>query len=218
MVIRRFVAAIAVIVAFAVSAPPSKAAASAEMIAQGRAMIQGIVDEVVSLLDRKDITIAERDKRFQVIFRKNFNVPALGRYALGRYWRKASEAQRAEYLKVFERFVVKIYSVRLGQFAGEKIKIVSARPDTKGVVVESEIITGDSKAPIVLKWRIRETKSGLKIVDVVIENISMALTQKQDFASVMRQRNDGIDALVAALERKIKALDAKSAKKTKKSK
>lgn len=214
MVVRRFITALAVIVVFAVSAPPSQAAASAETIAQGRAMIQGIVDEVVALISRKDISVADRDKQFQVIFRKNFNVPALGRYALGRYWRKASEAQRAEYLKVFERFVVKTYSVRLGQFAGEKIKIVSARPDTKGVVVESEIITGDGKAPIVLKWRIRETKMGLRIVDVVIENISMALTQKQDFASVMRQQNDGISALVAALERKIKALDAKSAKKT----
>lgn len=214
MGIRRFIAAFAVIVVFAVSAPSVQAAASAEMVKQGRDMIQRIADEVIFLLGRKDLSVADRDKRFEKIFRESFNVPALGRYALGRYWRKATEAQRAEYLKVFERFVVRTYSVRLGQFAGEKFKVVSAAPDTKGVVVASEIITTDGKAPIELKWRIRETKMGLKIVDVVIENISMALTQKQDFASVMRQQNDGIKALVAALERKIKALETKSAKKT----
>ncbi|MHA1538283.1 MAG: MlaC/ttg2D family ABC transporter substrate-binding protein, partial [Alphaproteobacteria bacterium] len=118
----------------------------------------------------------------------------------------ATPAQRKAYLDVFERFIVKTYTVRLGQYAGEQFKVIKAMgPDERGVyLVDSEIVRPE-RNKISLSWTIRRAKSGLRVVDIVIENLSMAQTQREDFAAIIRKRGS-IDGLIAALEEKMKKL------------
>ncbi len=195
----------AVLLSAALAWVPAPAPA-ADMEQDAMAMIQRVADTVIAILERKDISVEERDKRFQDLFVQNFNVRAIGRFALGRHWRKADKAKRQQYLQVFETFVVKTYAVRLGQYTGERFKVTGSVPDKRGVMVTSEIVAS-SGPPVDLKWRIRRAKGTLKVVDVVIENISMALTQRQDFASVIRQRGGTVDGLIDALKEKIERID-----------
>ncbi len=188
-----------------VAAWPSTARAQ-NMEDEAREMVQVMADKVISILDRCDLSSKERDDRFRDLFITHFNVDGLGRFALGRHWRKANKAQRTAYLDIFKHFVVKTYAVRLGQYAGEKFEVLSAKPDGKGVAVTSVIVTPGGP-PIELKWRVRKTKASLQVVDVVIENISMALTQRQDFASVIQRRGGRIEGLVTALRDKVRQLE-----------
>lgn len=120
----------------------------------------------------------------------------IGRFALGRYWRSASPAQQEEYLGLFESMIVEIYSRRFGDYNGEKFEILSARELGKTDVIVSSRIVPKNNVPIALDWRVRQKKGRFVIIDVMVEGVSMALTQRSDFASVIQRGGGNIDVLL----------------------
>ena len=190
-------------VAVLVMAPGTRA----ESAQDAGAMISNLANRALQILGDKSIPPAKREANFRVLFAQNFHIRSIGVFVLGRHWRQATPAQRKAYLDVFERFIVKTYTVRLSQYAGEKFKVVKAMgPDDRGVYLVDSVINRPDRANISLSWTIRRAKAGLRVVDIVIENLSMAQTQREDFAAIIRKRGS-IDGLIAALREKMKKLD-----------
>ncbi len=181
--------------------------ARAQSAQDASAMVSSLANRALQILGDKSIPLAEREANFRVLFTENFHIRSIGVFVLGRHWRRATPAQRKAYLDVFERFIVKTYTVRLRQYTGEKFKIIRAMgPDERGVyLVDSEINRPD-RNKISLSWTLRRAKAGLRVVDIVIQNLSMAQTQREDFAAIIRRRGS-IDGLISALEEKMKKLD-----------
>ncbi len=140
----------------------------------------------------------ERIGAFRSLLNEGFDLPLIGRYALGRYWRRATPDQKSEYAQLFEDFIVRTYAARLGQYSGETLKVVSSRADNKDMIVTSEIVRDDQPA-IRVDWRVRESDSGPKIVDVVVEGVSMLLTQRDEFASVIQRSGGNVEGLLTRL-------------------
>lgn len=181
--------------------------ARAQSAQDASAMVSGLADRALKLLGDKSISQTKREADFRILFTENFHVRSIGVFVLGRHWRRATPVQRKAYLRVFERFIVKIYTVRLGQYAGEQFKVLkSVGPDDRGVYLVDSEINRPEKTNISLSWTIRRAKAGLRVVDIVIENLSMAQTQREDFAAIIRRRGS-IDGLIAALEEKMKKLE-----------
>lgn len=179
----------------------------AESAQDAGAMISNLANRALQILGDKSIPPAKREANFRVLFAQNFHIRSIGVFVLGRHWRQATPAQRKAYLDVFERFIVKTYTVRLSQYAGEKFKVVKAiGPDDRGVYLVDSVINRPDRAKISLSWTIRRAKAGLRVVDIVIENLSMAQTQREDFAAIIRKRGS-IDGLISALREKMKKLD-----------
>ena len=207
MYTRRFILTCAALLALGVIWQPARSAASIED--EAAEMVQHLANRALVILADKDMPREPREKELRKLLLDNFNVRAIGRFVIGAHWRLASKARRAEYLKVFETYVVRTYTVQLAQFAGERFKVLAAIPDKRGVLVKTQVIP-PNRAPVDLKWRVRKSKTrGLKIVDVVVENISMALTQRQEFAAVIQKRGGTLKGLIDALHEKNKQLDAK---------
>ena len=187
-------------------------AAHAAMVDEGRAIIKSIQDGFLRVYTTGSITRAERERKFGELFIRHFDFRTVGKWVMGRPWRTATPAQRAAYLKEFQTYLVKTYIVQIGAFEeGETVKIVSAKPDNKGVVVTSLMIRPHGKRPIEVKWRLRRKKTGVLMVrDVVIENISMALNQRREFAAVYQKRGGSVDGLIAAIREKIAELDRRN--------
>ena len=181
--------------------------ARAQSAQDASAMVSSLANRALQILGDKSIPLAEREANCRVLFTENFHNRSIGVFVLGRHWRRATPAQRKAYLNVFERFIVKTYTVRLRQYTGEKFKIIRAMgPDERGVyLVDSEINRPD-RNKISLSWTLRRAKAGLRVVDIVIQNLSMAQTQREDFAAIIRRRGS-IDGLISALEEKMKKLD-----------
>jgi phospholipid transport system substrate-binding protein len=196
-----------VAIALVTMAPLSvSTAAHAQSAADARTMVQNMATRALKVLADKSVSRAQREAEFATLFKQNFHIRTIGVFVLGRHWRRATPEQRKAYLEVFERLIVKTYTVRLSQYAGEKFRIRGASgPDNGAYTVDSEVVR-EGRAPIPLRWAIRKSRSGLKIVDVVIENLSMAQTQRDDFAAILRQRGS-IDGLIKALQDKMDALD-----------
>jgi phospholipid transport system substrate-binding protein len=151
-----------------------------------------------------DVPVDEKTARFRELFTDAFDIPAVSRFVLARSWRAADDAERDEFVGLFEDVIVYTWSRRFGEYEGQTIEVRSTAPDGEtGVVVDSAIVdkTGQS---ISVQWRLRQRDTGLKIVDVVVEGVSMAITYRQDYASVIRQ-NGGLAGLMAELRKQIEA-------------
>jgi phospholipid transport system substrate-binding protein len=133
-------------------------------------------------------------------------VPEIGRFVLGRYWNVATPDQQQQYLKLFGTYVVAIYANRFSQYSGERFTVGTSQPNPDGATVSSQIIRPSGGPPINIAWKIAKTGASYKIRDVVVENLSMTVTQRAEFSSVVERGgggNAGIDTLNNTLKQKI---------------
>jgi phospholipid transport system substrate-binding protein len=150
-----------------------------------------------------DLPPAQREARFRQLFRDNFDTPAIARFVLGRYWRIATEAERREFMKLFEDYIVLAYSARLSGHDNAVFKVQGSRSDQDGLFVASEIIPAGSNQPLKVDWRLLNDNGSYKIGDVIVDGISMAVTQRSEFASVIQRSGGRLQGLLAAMREKI---------------
>lgn len=183
------------------SAIPDVAHASAD---SARNFITGLGKETVAALQRPD-PMPQKAAKMEDILRRGFDFQTIGRFVLGRYWNTATPQQREEYLKVFTDFVAKSYSRRLAEEATVTgFNITNLRDLGEGDYLVQTAITRPSGAPLNYEWRVRDAGGQTKIVDVIVEGVSLLVTQRSDFTSVAGQ--SGIDGLIANLRNKVAAL------------
>jgi phospholipid transport system substrate-binding protein len=137
--------------------------------------------------------------RFRELLREDFDVPGIARFVLGRYWNAATEEQRAEYVRLFEDYISLAYSTRLAEYTGEKFKVTGSRPDADGAIVSSQIIRPAGGPPVKVDWRLTGRNGVYKISDVSVDGISMAVTQRSEFASVIQHNGGQVQGLITML-------------------
>lgn len=164
------------------------------------AFIQKLGDQAIAVLRDDSVSLKERETTFRGLLSNGFDLNVIGRFVLGRYWRSATKEQRADYLRVFSEYILQTYSAMLGGYAGETLTVLSEQPSGKKDTIVRTRIDRPDGAPVQTEWRVRSQDGSYKIVDVMIEGISMAVTQRGEFQSVI-QRN-GIDGLIQILEAK----------------
>ncbi|MCW5751812.1 MAG: ABC transporter substrate-binding protein [Alphaproteobacteria bacterium] len=170
--------------------------------------IRELGGELLSLLSRKEIGAAEREAEFRRLFVKGADVDLLARFALGRYWREASEAERREYRELFESFVVKSYAQRLAGYSGETFTIQDTRAiDERDTLVNTHIERPGGQPPLRVDWRLRRTGQELRVIDMMVEGISMAVTQREEFTSVIHRNGGKVSELNNLLRERIAALN-----------
>ena len=155
----------------------------------------------------------ERDKEFRRILNDGFDVRAIGKWVLGRYWRKAKDDEKEEYLSLFEDFIVVTYSLRFEGYSGSDITLNVTESITKNdndAIVRSQIKRPQSNTPILVDWRVKSnTNNQLKVVDVVVAGVSMSQAQRSEFSSVIKNSNGKISGLIKALKNKTAQLASK---------
>jgi phospholipid transport system substrate-binding protein len=150
--------------------------------------------------------MAQREQVFRRLLSEGFALDLIGRFAMGRYWRTATPVQRSDYSTLFSVYILKTYSKRLGGYAGETLSVTGTREAGKQDVLVQTKISRPSGPPLEAGWRVRDIKGTLKIVDIMVEGISMALTQRQEFAAVISQR--GVNGLIVALRARADEMSA----------
>lgn len=183
-------------------------AAQAESLDAGEAteLIEQLGTETLGLLTNKELARNEQQREVRRLLRKGFAVNAISRFVLGRYWRVSSESQQTEYQTLFVEYVIDYLVANLGRYSGQTFQVVGERPDgPRGAIVESRVASPDG-APVTVHWRVRGTGNGPKIVDVVVEGVSLALTQRAEFASVIQRKGGSVDGLIEELRLKLEEL------------
>lgn len=188
-------------------APPSGALA-AETVDQkaAAAFLQDLGERAIAVLADKDQALAKREEAVEVMLRDNLELETMGRFVLGPEWRKASDAQRKDYVELFSEFVVRTYSRRLGGYGGQKFLVTGTSQAGKSdALVVTAITSDDGSPPVQAGWRVKTADDGkLKIVDVIVEGVSMLQTQRSEFDSVVRR--SGLEGLMVLLKEKLEQL------------
>jgi len=176
---------------------------------EASSFVQELGSQAIGVLQDDSHTLEQREARFREILVKGFDLDLIGRFVLARYWKSADDDQRANYLRAFGEFIVHKYSAMLGGYSGEVMTVVSEqRSGDKDVLVHTRI-DRPSGPPIVTHWRVRGSGDEQRIIDVVIEGISMAVTQRAEFKSVVKRH--GIDGLIQILDAQSNKLSATAA-------
>jgi phospholipid transport system substrate-binding protein len=150
---------------------------------------------------------------FRELFREDFDVPGLGRFVLGRFWRIFTPSEQQEFLAFFENFVVLTYSKTLQEYAdgGGSSRVISSRPDPDGAIVSSEIIRGSGPwaghgptlRPIRVDWRLSARDGMYKISDVIIDGLSMAANGRSQLEGVVERNGGRVQAILAVMRQQI---------------
>lgn len=196
---RRFVVALATVAMLWLSmgGSPSAVAALSPTENDAVAFVQRLGDQAVQTLGASDMSLEEREEKVRGLLREGFDFAFIGRFVLGRHWRTMTPEQQSDYLQLFSAFVLKVYSSRLGGYAGETFKITGTRPAGKqDILVRTEIIR-PSGPPLDCEWRVRVIDGRQRIIDVMVAGISMAVTQRSEFSSVISR--NGFEGLLHAL-------------------
>lgn len=163
--------------------------------------------EALQALGTPGTTLEQKETAVRVILAKHFDLDLIGRFVLGAAWRKASDDQRSRYQSLFREFVLRTYSRRLGGYSGQTFNVVGAKPIGKQDVLVNTKINRPSGPPIEAGWRIRNGENGHKILDVVVAGVSMVVTQRSEFRSVIRR--EGIDGLIEVLRLQVTKFSAR---------
>ncbi len=179
---------------------------------EAKALIKALGDAAVDMLSNQQSTQQEKIRRFRHLLNQSFALKGIGRFALGRYWRHASRTQRRRYLKLFEDYIVNSYAARFGNYAGESFLVLDERIDDRGRATVSTRIQRPGGEPVEVVWYLHERSGSVRIVDVMVEGISMSLTQRSDFASAVRTAGGDLDVFLNTLEAKVRSIDIEPSK------
>jgi phospholipid transport system substrate-binding protein len=194
---RRFFSAAALVAAIALGAGIPRGAAASDP----GAFISQLGSEAIQVLG-PSVSASDRLARFREIFRNDFDVPGIGQFVLGRYWRAATPAEQQEFLGLYQEYIVEAYSARLGAYGGEPFRVTGTRGGGDNIVVASQIIQ-KSGAPIEVDWYLADEGGTLKITDVYVGGVSMKVTERDEFASVIQRNGGQVGALLAQLRQKV---------------
>ncbi len=174
--------------------------ASAKAAPDPSAFVESLTYSAFETLRDPAISEKERFSKFRVLLSHHVDMPRIGRFVLGANWRRADAAQQAEYQKLFSDYVISAYAGRLKDYTDAKISIKDTTSTGKGEYIVSTLITHPKNPePVHVDWRLRENEGELQVLDMSIEGISMALTQRSEFASIVQQNSGDINALLARL-------------------
>lgn len=163
--------------------------------------IDGIAQRGIDFLRDPDLTEEKRKKEFQKLLDDSFDMATIGRFSLGRYWNVATAEEKKRYLELFHEMIVDVYSDRFGEYKGQKLEVRTSRAEGKAdVLVTSFLVSGSRGPEVQVDWRVRYKKGSYKVIDVIVEGVSMGVTQRSDFSSVIQRGGGKVEVLLTHLQ------------------
>jgi len=170
---------------------------------QAETFMADIGTKVITILTNKSISDQERADQFREILETKFNVKSIGKFVLGRYWKQASEEEKQRFLELFKETTVASYATRFKDYTSEKFEILGSRPEADGGVTVLSRIVRPRGQNIPIDWKVFEKNDEMRIYDVILEGISMGITQRSEYSSVIQQGGGKVEAINEALEKKL---------------
>ena len=164
-------------------------------------LINDIVNEAASVLKSSD-PVESKIIKLNDIAERSVDIDGIGMYALGKHKKTMSDEQKTKYKKLFKSYFLKSFSSRLVDYTDPKINVVSQKIINKKYTIVNSILEATSKRPQVkIDWRIYTKNPDKPLIrDLIVEGLSLARTQKEEFNSVIQNNDGDLDALFKNLE------------------
>jgi phospholipid transport system substrate-binding protein len=169
--------------------------------------------QAIGVLADKNLSGERREQAFRELLTVGFDVKTISRFVLGRYWRKTTEAEREEFMGLFEDLIVATYSRRFSDYSGQTLEVEAIREENEKRAAVASRMLRQAGEPIQIDWRLRRRGDSWRIVDVVVEGMSMVLSQRSEYAAVIKSDGGKIHGLLVKLREKTARARAASVQK-----
>ena len=169
---------------------------------QPKLFVNELVNDIVSVLSETSTPVKDKNKKIEEIAKENVDISALGLYTLGSLRKTLDTEKLNEYNDLFSKYFLKSLTSRLTDYSSQKFEIIDEeQKSTNYTIVNSKIASSDKNPEIKISWRVY-TKNPEKplIRDLIVEGLSLAKTQKEEFASILNSNNNDINALLDKLK------------------
>ena len=164
--------------------------------------VQSTVNRASQILS-KNITKEDKINELKIIAKETVDIEGVGFYSLGSARKSLNEKQTLKYLKLFKAYFLKSFSSRLSEYTNPKIDVQTKEVLNKNYTIVKSILVGTSERPEVkIDWRVYTKNPDNPLIrDLIIEGLSLARTQKEEFASILNSNDGDINSLFEALEK-----------------
>jgi len=169
--------------------------------ADAQKFIDNLGEATVSSLTGSSLSEAERGTRFRSLLESQFDMPGISKFVLARYWRVASDAERADFQRLFEDLLVQAYAKKFAEYAGERFQVAGSQANDDDSITVNSLINRPNGDVVRLDWRVADA-GGLKISDLIVEGVSLRTTYRSDVASVIQNNGGKVADLIDALRQK----------------
>jgi len=180
--------------------------------ASGGDTVQSLYDALLGTMKNgRTLGQSGRFTQIEPVIRRTFDIPLMTRLSVGiSSWAGLSEGQRQQLTESFGRYISAIYADRFDSYAGQKLQVTGEQPNTGGVMVKSQIVKANGE-PVKVDYLMRRNGEGWLISDIYLDGaISEVATRHSEFGAILK--NDGVDGLIAALNRKADMLTGTTAR------
>jgi phospholipid transport system substrate-binding protein len=169
--------------------------------------VKGLYDALVATMKSgRSLGQSGRFAHLEPVIRRTFDIPTMARLSVGSSWVTLSEAQRQQVIESFGRYISAIYADRFDSYAGQKLQVTGEQPAAAGLMVKSQIIKANGE-PVNVDYMMRRNGDTWLISDIYLDGaISEVATRRSEFGAILK--SEGIDGLIAALNRKANILNA----------
>ncbi len=155
--------------------------------------------DAVGILNNGQLDQADKVAEFHGLIARDFDIPLMARFALGRHWKRANKEQRSAYVAAFTKFILNQYAAKITGAKVASFDVMSAqRAGKRDVMVQSRIVQNNGQV-LKLVWRMRQRDGQFRVIDVVAEGISLALTKRQEFAAIIKANGGDVAQLIDRL-------------------
>jgi phospholipid transport system substrate-binding protein len=196
--------ALAATLALSLLFPHSAAAQTqAQAAATPAVFIADLVDRALVVGREGDPSPPARQARFRALLDDKFDLPAIAQVVMGRHWRTATEAERAQFAGVFADYMVATYAPKLADYGKVAFTVVGQRADTgDAILISTYAAQGEGAKQIVIDWRAIPQADGYRITDVIISGISLMQTKRAEIAALIAKSDGRIAGMIAELQMK----------------
>ena len=165
--------------------------------------VSDFATSAINILGDESLNNNDKNIQFTDLVMSSIDIDFISQLVLGKYWKLASDDQRANYLKAFKAYFISSYANRLDQYSGEEVVVISSNAAKKYVIVKTNIIRdGTETLKIELDWRLIKRDGRTKIVDLSIEGISLIIAERETFLSFLNNNEGNLDTLIMMMQSK----------------
>lgn len=160
------------------------------------------ITQTASMILKENISVDEKAEKLVILAEKAVDIDGIGLYSLGKHRKTINKEQLKRYKAIFRKYFLKSFSSRLSQYSDPKINVVSQNiVNEKYTIVSSILIETEDRPEIKIDWRVYTINPDKPLIrDLIIEGLSLARTQKEEFNSVIQNNDGDINALFKTLE------------------
>jgi len=192
---RLFLAAVAVLLSLPSFAQAGAAAADAQKF------IDNLAEATIGSLTDSSLSEAERETRFRNLLESQFDMLGISKFVLARYWRVASDAERAHFQRLFEDLLVQAYANKFTEYTGQHFQVAGSQANDDDSITVNSLVSRPNGDVVRLDWRVVDA-GGLKISDLIIDGVSLRTTYRSDVASVIQNVGGKVVELISVLREK----------------